>query len=838
MNVTAKNYVPRSDLLVFLGYVLLALLMTYPLGAQLGNVAAGIGNDMWVSHWNNWWIRQALIKGHNPYWTPYLFYPQGVSLIWHSFSWLNTGLWLPLQALIGPLAAHGVTVLLTYVLGGYTTYLLAREVTGSRRAAFLAGLVFAFFPHRHAHRNQLKLLSTQWIPLFTLYLVRLTRQGRLRDGLKAGIALALCGLSSVQLMILSGIWACLWLFYSLMAERKNWSRRTVLALLLSGVTSGVLVAPFFVPLVLAQLNPYAAQGLAAGNVGEGATDLVAYFVPSRYHPLLQSGALKAVYDRWVHFSSVAAVGYTTLGLAVWAVVKRWRKARFWALSALFFAVLALGSTLQVNGRVLPGLPMPYRLLAPTWLGEALRRPSRFNLILALPVAILVAIGLAALLGRLRSRRRAGFVTVCIGALILFEYLVLPFPTTEPIRSAFYYRLSQEVGEFAVADFPIGFHAHDKWYMYAQTLHSRPMVGGHVSRVPVHAHDFINSVPLLEAARTAPPGRGTLVDISRQLRPLAEAEVQYVLIHKYRARPDEVDGWREWFAVQPWYEDEYLLVFRTAPRYGQDLQFAGEVGDGIGVIEATLSAEAVAQDGLLEAEVVWGTRQPPEREWAAYLALSGPAGQEMQSVVFEPCPGWPTWEWSHDAVARGRGTLRVDPLAEGGAYTVTVGLLNPVTGVKAGEALVVGQVKVQAVERVFESPEMEVESAAVFGALLRLLGYDLRREDDQAIVTLHWQALRRMDTSYKIFVHLVDSATGTIVAQDDAVPRRWAYPTTWWQEGEVVSDEMPLSLENVPAGRYQVAMGVYHPETGERLSVVTGGEPMTEGSLILAEEIVR
>ena len=47
-------------LLALLGYVLLTLLMTYPLAIDLGTHAAGRGNDMWVSHWNNWWVREAL----------------------------------------------------------------------------------------------------------------------------------------------------------------------------------------------------------------------------------------------------------------------------------------------------------------------------------------------------------------------------------------------------------------------------------------------------------------------------------------------------------------------------------------------------------------------------------------------------------------------------------------------------------------------------------------------------------------------------------------------------------------------------------------------------------
>jgi hypothetical protein len=183
-------------------------------------------------------------------------------------------------------------------------------------------------------------------------------------------------------------------------------------------------------------------------------------------------------------------------------------------------------------------------------------------------------------------------------------------------------------------------------------------------------------------------------------------------------------------------------------------------------------------------------------------------------------------------------LQVDPFAEGGVYTVTVGLLDPVTGVKAGEPLVVGQVEVQTVERVFETLEMEVESEAVFGALLRLLGYDLRQADDQVIMTLHWQALRRMDTAYKFFVHLVNPETGELVAQVDVMPYNWTYPTTWWEAGEIVSDEIAISLAGVPPGTYRLEIGVYPPDSGIRLPLTSGREPQQPPDRFVLPEAVE
>jgi hypothetical protein len=244
-----------------------------------------------------------------------------------------------------------------------------------------------------------------------------------------------------------------------------------------------------------------------------------------------------------------------------------------------------------------------------------------------------------------------------------------------------------------------------------------------------------------------------------------------------------------------------------------------IGDGVGVIGADLSGTVLTQDGVLKAELVWGTQNAPRGDWLGRLALLSPSGSEAQWVDFEPCVGWPTSEWGGDGVARGYGTLRLDPFIEGGTYTVTVGLVDPDTGTRMGQPLGIGQVEIQAVERVFEGPEVEVPTDALFGDALRLLGYDLRLEAGTLHLTLHWRARQRMEVAYKFFAHLLDAETGDLVAQEDVMPRDWTYPTTWWEKGEVVSDEIVLVVSDAPAGVYRVSIGVYDPETGARLPVV-------------------
>jgi hypothetical protein len=60
--------------------------------------------------------------------------------------------------------------------------------------------------------------------------------------------------------------------------------------------------------------------------------------------------------------------------------------------------------------------------------------------------------------------------------------------------------------------------------------------------------------------------------------------------------------------------------------------------------------------------------------------------------------------------------------------------------------------------------------------------------------------------------------GNIIARTEGQPRGGSYPTTVWKIDEIVSDAHILSLPGDLRGNYQLAFGLYHPTTGERLSI--------------------
>ena len=125
----------RMTLLVLLLYAGLALLITWPALANLTTHLIGGRNDLWTHQWTFWWVKEALAAGRSPFYTDMLYAPLGAPLFSHNFAWLNIALWLPLQAIVGDIAAYNITILLILLLNGFSMYLLARELMPRRFAA-------------------------------------------------------------------------------------------------------------------------------------------------------------------------------------------------------------------------------------------------------------------------------------------------------------------------------------------------------------------------------------------------------------------------------------------------------------------------------------------------------------------------------------------------------------------------------------------------------------------------------------------------------------------------------------------------------------------------------
>jgi 4-amino-4-deoxy-L-arabinose transferase-like glycosyltransferase len=121
--------------------------------------------------------------------------------------------------------------------------------------------------------------------------------------------------------------------------------------------------------------------------------------------------------------------------------------------------------------------------------------------------------------------------------------------------------------------------------------------------------------------------------------------------------------------------------------------------------------------------------------------------------------------------------------------------------------------------------------AQFGDSLVLVGGDFPirtlHPGQTLTYTLHWQALSSIGRDYTVFNHLVD-AEGNLRAQQDNMPLMNRYPTSMWDPDEIVMDPYTVPLpSDLEPGPYTLRIGLYEPETGQRLPLKDEAQDFVE-----------
>jgi hypothetical protein len=188
-------------------------------------------------------------------------------------------------------------------------------------------------------------------------------------------------------------------------------------------------------------------------------------------------------------------------------------------------------------------------------------------------------------------------------------------------------------------------------------------------------------------------------------------------------------------------------------------------------------------------------------------------------------------WSTGTTGVSWFDVPVDPNAPTGPVSLVVGAYDPSTmerlpvfdaqGRPAGDHVTLGPIKVHGQPAL--APDIAVDQLVHFSDQIDLIGYSESSVDladgHQATLTVVWRARGRPSRDYTVFVHLLDDRN-QLVAQADSPPRHGRYPTSIWDEGELVSDAHQLTLPTtLPPGTYHYSIGWYLPETGARLAAV-------------------
>jgi hypothetical protein len=162
----------------FLLYVVVTIVMTWPLAAGLTRDVPGDFGDPLFTSWVLSWDATHLGRG---WWSANIFAPHPLSLAYSEHFLPQALQALPVYAVTkNPILCYNLLFLSTFALSGLGMFLLGRELTGSAAAGFVAGLAFAFAPYRLASVPHLQVLSSAWMPFVLFGLHRYFESGRPR----------------------------------------------------------------------------------------------------------------------------------------------------------------------------------------------------------------------------------------------------------------------------------------------------------------------------------------------------------------------------------------------------------------------------------------------------------------------------------------------------------------------------------------------------------------------------------------------------------------------------------------------------------------------------------
>jgi hypothetical protein len=841
--MTISSLAKRRWLLLaalFALYFAITCLITWPLISQLGIILVGRTTDSMVHYWNGYWFQQALQLGQSPFHTPLLNYPEGVSLVTHNFALLNILPWLLLEPIIGGITAYNLIILLSLALCGFAMYLLADELLHHPQASFIAGLIYMAWPYRLSQLDHPNLLATFWVPIFFLFLIRTLRESRWLDALFAGLALALVGYTRWQLLIPVSFMTLVYLLATFKHWFASW-KQTLPLLALAAAVAIIALLPPAMMLLREQVN----SNLSASVIYEQdeqsmSTDLLAYLTPSKRHFTLKS-LTKPLVDHYYPDRTPGRryptyIGLSVLLLAVIGLIKRWRDTWVWLLMALVLIGLAAGMVLRVNGQLVTAVPTLYKLLAPLQVARLIRIPERYVIFLALPLSLLAAYGWHCLITSRRLSRWRLLLTLLLSIIILYEYQSMPLQSQYiDYDKTVFKQLAQEPGEFAILNLPLRYRF-SKEYLYEQTYHERPILQGHVSREPENLYRFIeqsewmSGLPDLE------------VDPGYLMAQLSSNQVGYVVLSKYLLEEPTWRLWKRHMPYAPFFNYDRYLVYATVPEYGRDLDQPHELLTGLGTVEHTLSSYCSTEQIIPVAAVTWASTTPLPEDYAIRLtATSEKTGAQLHGPVTPLADTWPTTQWPAGTVTRQAYSMPLPP--DTSPYTLMLQVIDPQEGMLQGDPSLGFRhfVSLGQIDSAYCTIEAGSAASAgvIFGDNLQLLSYDVAQEVDDLVITLHWLAEERPSAAYKFFLHLYDPQTKDIVAQIDTMPLDWRLPTTDWKSGELVADQIRLSLADVPPGQYELAVGVYNAETGLRLplSNITNSLKISDdGRLLLPDTI--
>ncbi len=608
----------RSDYIaVFFIYVLFTVLFTWPLAANFTTFVNGQVMDIFHELW---YLHLTSTLSYGPFFvfsTTSIYYPTGVPLYFQVVSPFNSLIFAALQPFVGEIAAYNFLYMFTFFASAFTMYIFVNYLTKNKYAAFFSGLAFAFAPiHTSQGLAHLNIMSSEFIPLYSYFLVKMVKERKLSNGVYAGAAMVLNALCDLHMLLMVLTITVVFLGFYLLVKRdqilnkpfiKRFGVMTAIACIL-GVAAyfQTFYGLLFIPHSLGQASAITVGAFSSGK----SSSLISFFVPANQNSFFGS-LFVPYYTGLTNVGKVPTepirsfIGYTVLSMSIIGLIayRKKKEVFFWGVLSAVGFLIALGPEIQIGGQTLPGIWVWMYDLIPFL--SSFRTPYRFDYLVAFGFAVLSGFGVAAIMARLEewaSTKKIRFkyrklgpttfkaiVIIILVSLLVVEFIPIPYVEMNAVPPHIYQILAQDRSNYTVIEVPAT-AKYSSLYMYYQSYYNRPLLDGNIPRIPLYPSDVLRGAPFIDELGQYTPGHEPTNDIINQTTPvteiapyvLAEYHVKYIIVHKDLLSPQDAQNYINFITSAigpPFYQDNEITAFRfIAPPSMGLIQYVRQVSN--------------------------------------------------------------------------------------------------------------------------------------------------------------------------------------------------------------------------------------------------------------------
>ena len=502
---------PAEAAMVVTAAVVVACVFTYPYIINFSNAGRLDTNDGRWSIWVVSWVAHALTTDPRQLFRANIFYPHPNALAFSEGNIVEGVIAIPAWLLTkNPYTTHNVVFLFAFAQSFVATYYLVRRLTGDRRAAILAGIMFAYCPFAFVRQAHIQLLMIGFLPWCMLAWHRFLDRTSLPRAIELGAVMALTGLACAYYGIFAGgmiAIATIWFAFT----RGRWKDVGYwTAVAVAAVTCIGLIAPFFLP----YLQMQDATGFARPLDGSYSANIGAWLISSAWAhrwwaPYLQRpyfaenpsealfpgiiavvfgvAAATAVVLRTFSGGSTGVLGTSNGRRTIAEPPSNGRLSADVAWFYIVTAVIAFWITFGPKA----GLYTLLYYTVPVF--SFLRAPSRTGIVVTLCLVVLAAPALVTLM----NRRNRNLVFAVLLVLVTADLYRAPLRMREAPPLPRVYATLARLPRGPVIELPywsenVAYHRHAE-YMLLSTAHWQPLVNGYSDHIPQDFRD--NALPL-------------------------------------------------------------------------------------------------------------------------------------------------------------------------------------------------------------------------------------------------------------------------------------------------------------------------------------------------------